>query len=190
MTDISATAVETFAPSPDLLSFTSILRTIGRTDKETLHGYGQHYDRWLAPYRDKPVRLLEIGIAQFGGGSVLAFAEYFPRGEIWGLDIAADMLPPDVAAHPRVKLVKADAYATLTAASLGYFNIIVDDCYHDAGHQGVAMELYSPWVKPGGMYIIEEAAPPYEFAVDTEYDLADNRATHDKTSVIVRLTRR
>ena len=62
------------------------------TDKWGLHFYTPIYHSLLAPLRDKPLRLLEIGVGGYGskylGGSSLAmWAEYFGQGRIVGIDL-------------------------------------------------------------------------------------------------------
>ena len=78
-----------------------VLAVVNDTDKNTGHNYTQHYQRLLAPYRRKPVRLLEIGIGGYsnplyGGGSLRMWRTYFPRGRIFGIDIH-DKRPHDEA---------------------------------------------------------------------------------------------
>ncbi len=53
------------------------------TDKIRL-GYLETYDAILAPWVDKDVKLLEIGVHR--GGSLKLWREYFPRGTVVGID--------------------------------------------------------------------------------------------------------
>ena len=52
----------------------------------THHGYARYYEPLLAPFRDAPVRLLEIGVES--GHSLTAWRQYFHAAEhIWGVGL-------------------------------------------------------------------------------------------------------
>jgi len=53
------------------------------TDK-IRHGYLDVYDADRAPWIDKEITLLEIGV--YRGGSLKLWRDYFPRGTIVGID--------------------------------------------------------------------------------------------------------
>jgi hypothetical protein len=62
------------------------------TDKVDSHAYTGHYARHLGHLRDRPIKLLEIGIggyddARGGGGSLRTWRDYLPKGSIVGLDL-------------------------------------------------------------------------------------------------------
>jgi len=62
------------------------------TDKAGDHSYTGAYEFHLAGFRDRPVRLLEIGVGGYedpdqGGESLRMWKEYFAHGQIFGLDI-------------------------------------------------------------------------------------------------------
>jgi hypothetical protein len=93
------------------MSFTEILMSMGgKTDKESRHGYGKWYDLWLSEYKDKATNVLEVGVCQFGGGCVLALAEYFHSAQIWGADISDERCFPEVFSDKRIKFLKGNAY--------------------------------------------------------------------------------
>ena len=54
------------------------------TDKYS-SGLTEVYKELLAPYKDRPVTLLEIGV--YKGGSLLFFQELLPQAKIYGIDI-------------------------------------------------------------------------------------------------------
>lgn len=56
------------------------------TDKASQHDYIPLYDKFLAPYRNKNVKIVEIGIKK--GGSMKMWREYFSQESmIYGIDI-------------------------------------------------------------------------------------------------------
>src|SRR5215218_1737731 len=69
--------------------------------------YLEQYEHVLAPWRDKEIRLLEIGIQN--GGSLEIWGEYFPRAtKLVGCDV--DPLCARLQyGDPRVAVVVADA---------------------------------------------------------------------------------
>jgi hypothetical protein len=67
------------------------------TDKWGPHFYTPIYHELLAPLRDRPVKLLEIGVGGYGfrkigGASLAMWADYFQWGTIIGLDVAEKQL--------------------------------------------------------------------------------------------------
>src|SRR4051812_19597491 len=70
------------------------------TDKWGPHFYTPVYHHLFSHLRDKPVRLLEIGIGGYhfstvGGASLAMWAEYFSLGSIVGIDITPKTLALD-----------------------------------------------------------------------------------------------
>ena len=70
------------------LSVSRIISLFG-SDKQRPgeHAYGPTYQSILAPFRYRPVRILEIGI--LNGESLLAWRCFFPFGTTIGIDIEA-----------------------------------------------------------------------------------------------------
>src|SRR5437870_13846238 len=78
--------------------------------------YFNEYDRIFDTYRDKPVRLLEIGIQN--GGSLEIWSRYFPNAQkLVGCDVN-----PDCACliyeDPRIAVVVGDANSDAAQASM------------------------------------------------------------------------
>ena len=137
-------------------TFGQMLERVGRTDKHTRHRYGLIYEQWFTPFRDKPIRILEVGVAMFGGGSLLALAEYFPNATIHGCDNDLSKVCQEVRDHSRVRLTEHDAYADSFPRTLGAppFDIIIDDCYHQPEFQTRLARMLRPHC--GGFYVIED----------------------------------
>ena len=126
-----------------------------RTDKQTDHSYGPLYDRWLGPLREAEVQLLEVGVSMFGAGDLLAFAEFLPRAAIWGMDVTLEGIDAAVLDHPRIELIRCDAYADDPFPSATW-TAVIDDCVHVPQQQVALFERYWPRVRPGGQYVIED----------------------------------
>ena len=131
------------------------------TDKFGMHDYTPVYHALLAERRDKPLKLLEIGIGGYddphaGGESLAMWRDYMPNADIVALDIAAKELD----LGPRVTLVQGsqvdpDVIARLIADH-GPFDVIVDDGSHDNAHVWESFRMLFPALKPGGLYLVED----------------------------------
>ena len=133
------------------------------TDKTQSMGYIENYEDYFGRLRDKPVRLLEIGVLQ--GGSLLTWREYFPEGLTVGLDLSPcpfeDM--PD-----RVKFYQGsqDDTALLeriaTECAPDGFDIIIDDAAHIGSLSRASFHaLFERHLKPGGIYVVEDWGTGY-----------------------------
>lgn len=123
------------------------------TDKGTNHNYGPAYES-LFPDRNIKLMMMEIGIAS--GECLAAWAEIFPNAHVVGLDIhpcALNPLPPRVEIH----LGDMRDYAAINRAIAGrYFDFVIDDATHELDDNLRTLFWIWPWIKPGGIYVIEE----------------------------------
>jgi hypothetical protein len=131
------------------------------TDKWGPHFYTPVYHELLSPRRDEPVRLLEIGVGGYdlkttGGASLAMWAEYFPRGQITGIDIAEKRLTHDA----RIKFFQGSqddpAFLKSVCDARGPFDVIVDDGSHVPKHVVTSFHILFPSLAEGGLYIIED----------------------------------
>lgn len=131
----------------------SAINTHEGTDKITSHSYGQVYESLFDFYKETP-RVLEVGFD--GGASLLAYAEYFSKATIYGIDLEDHRLPA-VKQHPRICTFIGDATKPETVNHFGLtYDLIIEDASHLLRHQLQHFEDYSPFVNPGGLYIIED----------------------------------
>lgn len=121
------------------------------------------YDRIFAPLREKPVRLLEIGVQN--GGSLEVWSEYFSQAEkIVGCDIepkCGELRYDD----PRITVVVGDAnledtFQAVTALSSS-FEIIIDDASHVSDNIIRTFLIYFPLLSPGGIFVVEDTHTLY-----------------------------
>lgn len=129
------------------------------------HWYTPHYERHFAPYRDEPVRVLEIGIGGWGddpgGVSLQMWKRYFHRGLIYGLDIQ----DRTVLTAPRLTALVADQSdrdaLTAIAREHGPFDIVIDDGSHVNEHVRISFHTLFPHLRQGGLYVIEDLQTSY-----------------------------
>lgn len=142
-------------------TFDEIVNRIGMTDKGSTHTYTEWYDRWFEKWRKESIDILEIGVSEFGGGCLLALAEYFPNATIYGVDITMDRISDACRSHPRIKLIAGNGYdqefmdSQLEGRS---FPIIIDDARHESTYQWQLFKLLESWLPTDGMYIIEDVS--------------------------------
>jgi hypothetical protein len=120
------------------------------------------YEQLLAPLREHPFSLLELGV--WKGDSLEMWRDAFPLATIVGVDLA----PPDIDLGPRVHIVPGDQ---TDADLLGQvradhapdgFAVIIDDASHIGSlSAGSLKALYDEHLRPGGLYIIEDWGTGY-----------------------------
>jgi cephalosporin hydroxylase len=131
------------------------------SDKWT--SYLPFYDALFKPYRYSQITMLEIGVQN--GGSLETWATYFKEGvHFVGCDIdqKCAVLQYD---DPRIHVVIGDAndFATLQSiyAIATEFDIVIDDGSHVSIDILNSFVRYFPFVKAGGLYIIEDTHSLY-----------------------------
>jgi hypothetical protein len=131
------------------------------TDKWGAHFYTPVYHALLSPLRNRPIRLLEIGIGGYdlrtiGGNSLAMWAEYFPQALVTGIDVAEKCL----ALGPRVKLFRGSqddpTFLKGVCTERGPFDVIIDDGSHVPKQLTASFHLLFPSLTDGGIYIIED----------------------------------
>lgn len=148
---------------------------------KNLSRYTPVYDVLFHTFRLVPVRVLEIGIGTLlpdipstfignprhypdykPGGSLRAWRDFFPKGMIYGGDIADDCM----FSEERITTFKFDstnkddcdrALGDLT------FDIIVDDGLHTKEAQVATLRNLYPRLENGGLYVIEDIMYPDHF---------------------------
>lgn len=140
----------------------SELATEHETDKGPLgHNYTKFYEMFFEPLRNEPVNLMEIGIDK--GGSLRMWEEYFPHGDIHGVDIK------DCKQYRTKRIFthicdqsKAQDLMILGNRYSQYFDIIIDDGSHVSGDMVKSFDILFRHLKPGGFYIIEDILWDYK----------------------------
>lgn len=134
------------------------------------HNYLPFYEQFLAPLRDKPIVLLEIGVDK--GNSLRMWRDYFQCGTIIGMD-CADLRS---LSGERIKVEIGDqnqpADLAWFAKTYGPFDIVVDDAGHHPPSQKFCHQFMIPHIKPGGFYILEDLVGlkgPFPSSVCTDY---------------------
>jgi|694.fasta_scaffold11729_3 hypothetical protein len=135
-----------------------------RYEHNTVHGYAPIYENYLSKWRDKPIRLLEVGICMEytkGGQSVRMWHEYFQNASIYTFDIV-DMKHLEGELGDRVKFYKGDQSSRPDLETMykefgsKQFDFILEDGSHIHNHQMISLAYLFKYVKSGGYYILED----------------------------------
>jgi len=134
------------------------------TDKASKHKYHEIYEPLFKSNKNKKINFLEVGI--WKGHGMQAMLDYFPKAQVYGLDIFSRMTPDEVPVlkDPRAHWAKADTTKSQTASVLATeFNVkydyILDDGAHHPEANMLTFRYCSPFLKKGGVYIIEDVWP-------------------------------
>lgn len=136
----------------------------GHGDKGTVHSYIPEYEKLFAPYRDKKINILEIGIAY--GESLELWDKYFNNANVFGADIhdieifSDKFKPGGYKDDERFTIWISDATKPEFLDVIGdtKFDILIDDGSHRLYDQIATYELLKDRMNPGGLYIIEDVA--------------------------------
>ncbi len=146
----------------DSLSLDQIGLLTGTDKSSKHHGYLNFYDSLFGGLRDRPIKLLEIGVDR--GASLHMWAHYFTKAHCVGIDIS-----PSALNHvgSRIDIAIGDqsdlAFLEKVRKTYGPFDIIIDDGSHIWDHQIVSFEALFESVRPDGFYVIEDLQTSFEY---------------------------
>lgn len=121
--------------------------------------YLEAYEKHFGHRREEKLRLLEIGVQS--GGSLRVWADYFPNAEIVGVDINENCMRHQRWMPERVKIKIGDQSSMAFLATLGLYDIIIDDGSHMMAHQKFTLTAMWHSLNGGGTYIIEDLETSY-----------------------------
>lgn len=164
-----------------LANFENVDITKG-TDKHLVRKYGPIYTELFTPYKLKTVNVLEIG---FGcGASLFALADYFYNGNIYGIDnqnISLELLNTNTRIHTTI----ANALECKNVFNKDY-DIVIEDASHQIADQFQHFIDFLPFLKPGGLYIIEDITSENKGALESLFNIV---ATNNQLSLSIHDTR-
>ena len=123
------------------------------------HGYAKFYESYFHPFKDKEIRLLEIGT--WKGASVASFYYYFKKGIIFCIDRnykfqfyskRVNFFYCDTRNNKDIK--KFENF--LTNKNSKFFDIIIDDGSHIYSDILSNFQRFFKKVNSGGLYVIED----------------------------------
>lgn len=143
----------------------------GRVLDKWVH-YFPIYTRHLEPYRNRPVRILEVGV--YRGGSLDMWESYFgPQATLIGIDIDENA---QRAAGPNRTVELGDQtdadFLREVSKRHGPFDVVIDDGGHEMRQQIVTAKTMFPLIADGGIMLTEDTHTSYwkSFGADTNGD--------------------
>jgi cephalosporin hydroxylase len=134
------------------------------TNVHKWHHYFDIYTRHFERFRDRPIRMLEIGV--FRGGSLRMWKDFFhPDSTIVGIDIDQSCAAHEIvdkSVYVRIGSQADPNFLAEVNGEFGPFDIILDDGSHKTHHQIVSFgALFRPALKDGGCYMVEDTHTNY-----------------------------
>jgi cephalosporin hydroxylase len=156
--NVLADLEEKFGPQGDLAKIYSEIKGV---KVHKWHHYIPVYERFFGPWRNRPLRFLEIGVSH--GGSLAMWRQYFgPDAIIFGIDINPDCAQYD-GKHGQVRIgSQADPdFLKAVVSEMGGVDVILDDGSHRMEHIKASLETLFPLLSMGGTYMIEDLHTAY-----------------------------
>ena len=156
------------------------------------HTYQFPYERWLRPIRCKPMKFMEIGLgcgmpyrgangdyaATTEGHSMPLWLSFLPHANITVIEYDANCAFGFMANDPlklgpelkrRVRMFSGDQSKAgdllhvVKQEGIGMQDVIIDDGGHSMMQQLTTLRTLLPWVKPGGILILEDLQSSYSW---------------------------
>jgi len=112
-------------------------------------------------HRLQPNVIVEIG--NDCGGSTLALAhlcDLIGKGRVIGIDVSHERVPERVRQHPRITLIEGDACASFEKVAAlippQEETLVIEDSSHTYENTLNVLRKYSPLVKSGGYFVVED----------------------------------
>lgn len=134
--------------------------TVHGTDKLTAHSYGEMYEEVI-----HSIRAREALVVFENGTNSGAFAQFLavelPQATVVAMDITLDNVCFG-REQDNVVFIQCDgtraASAERVASRFGFADLIIEDASHQPAHQLTSFDVFAPYLKPGGIYVIEDIA--------------------------------
>ena len=120
------------------------------------HHYLPIYERYFSGFRDRPIRMLEIGVSK--GGSLQMWRKYLgPEAQIFGIDIDPSCARFDgQAGQVRIGSQDDPDFLNSVVDEMGGIDLVLDDGSHVSAHIRKSLEVLYPRLSEGGLYMIED----------------------------------
>jgi len=152
------------------------------SDGAYAHNYVHYYKQYLDSNKNKIKKVLEIGIGKSNNAASLrVWRDYFPNAEIIGLDLYEFNLNID-----KVRTYQCDQSSRRELSNIinkvgGDFDLIIDDGGHWIHQQQISLGYLFKYLKPNGIYVIEDMVKDYREVYNYNYsgdDLYNRLVSH------------
>ena len=141
------------------------------------HNYLEIYEKYFSKYRNTLENFLESGL--WKGDSIRMWREYFDTGNIVGADILdlSHVVLPNTQIHICDQSDR-EQLGNLVDNSYDEFDIIIDDGGHWQHQQQITLGFMFPFVKSGGIFVIEDLHTANNSAYTRPGDIATLEILH------------
>lgn len=119
------------------------------------------YEKHFKPLKEKPIKMLEIGV--LNGGSLSMWKKYFhPDSVIVGIDINEKCSEYE-RDNVKVRIGDQSNYTFLQSLvdEFGEFDLVLDDGSHQVAHVNKTFQFLFPKIATDGLYFIEDTHAGY-----------------------------
>jgi SAM-dependent methyltransferase len=139
-------------------SLTTIFDKYTSDKNSFFHNYCRQYATLLQPLRNKPLRILELGVA--GGESLKCWRDVFPNATcIVGVDISPDSFKfqnPEKNVYVEIGDATNKEFIQHILEKYNNFDLIIDDASHTNRDVIQSFEVLFPLLNDNGLYIVED----------------------------------
>lgn len=153
------------------------------TDKSSFyHDYTRIYSKYFKALKNDPITFLEIGI--YKGSSVKLWEAYFPKAELHFIDIDPNLIlyHSKRSQYHFIDQSNVTDLQNFAKTLKKELDVIIDDGGHTMVQQITSLTALFPFVKSGGLYIIEDLHTSYwkEYG---GYGSKENPLSGEKTTI-------
>ena len=166
---------------------------IFKLTKKSGHGYSRFYEKHLKAFKNKKIKILEIG--SYAGGSAAAFKKYFKKSQIFCFDINIanfEYISKDIQVFgldvSNLNSQQKTLQKIFIKEKFKYFDLIIDDGSHQLKDILTSFRSLFSYLKKGGFYIIEDYMLPnfYDYNRDIKDVLVDRMISSLKKKKLFR----
>lgn len=164
----------------------SALTLIYKTDKGPQHhNYTPLYDSYFSKFRNQNINFLEVGF--FHGDSAHMWQEYFYNAQLHFIDINENFFNTygkELTSRCHLHIVDQSNQNQLSEFIHNInkeFDIMVDDGGHTMQQQIITFQEFFPYLKSGGIYVIEDLHTSYWKHYGGHGTLSDPKADEGST---------
>jgi len=141
-----------------------------QTDKSSkLHGFTKFYIKHFKIFENKRINFLEIGSAT--GASAASFVKFFKKSKAFCIDVNLTLVKYKSKkiryfglSISNIKYLNKFIYKLYSKYSVKKFDFIIDDGSHILSDQLKSINFFLKYVKPKGLYVVEDFKFPDYFS--------------------------
>lgn len=146
----------------------------------TGHGFSNFYEKQLKNWKDKEIKILEIG--SFAGASAAAFVKYFNKSKVFCFDVNIsnfkyhskniEVFGVDINNAKKIKDILIKIFNNYKFEN---FDLIIDDGSHQLSDILYSLKFFFKYLKKDGIFVIEDYKHPnyYKYNNDIDHILVD-----------------